>query len=62
MKNLLTYAMAASCLVTFVSVAQARFAYDGSRDLLFVTQRGPCDPTYSFPSTSLTASSRIPTS
>lgn len=43
MKNLLTFAIAASCLVAFVSVAQARSAYDG-----FVTQRGACDPTYNF--------------
>ena len=48
MKNLLTYAIAASCLVAFLSVAQARSAYDGSWDLLFVTQRGGCDPTYNF--------------
>jgi hypothetical protein len=48
MKNLLTYAIAAGCLVAFVSVAQARSAYDGSWDLLFVTQRGACDPTYNF--------------
>ena len=48
MKNLLTYAIAASCLVAFVSVAQARSAYDRSWDLLFVTQRGACDPTYNF--------------
>jgi hypothetical protein len=48
MKNLLKYATAASCLVAFVSVAQARSAYDGSWDLLFVTQRGACDPTYNF--------------
>jgi hypothetical protein len=48
MKNLLTYATAASCLVTFVSVAQARSAYDGSWNLLFVTQRGACDPIYNF--------------
>ena len=48
MKNLLRYAMAASCLVAFMSVAQARAAYDGSWDLLFVTQRGACDPTYNF--------------
>jgi hypothetical protein len=48
MKNLLTFAIAASCLVAFVSVAQARSAYDGSWDLLFVTQRGACDPTYKF--------------
>ena len=43
MKNLLTFAIAASCLVAFVSVAQAHSAYDG-----FVTQRGACDPTYNF--------------
>jgi hypothetical protein len=48
MKKLLTSAIAASCLVAFVSVAQARSAYDGSWDLLFVTQRGACDPTYNF--------------
>jgi hypothetical protein len=28
--------------------AQARSAYDGSWDLLFVTQRGACDPSYNF--------------
>lgn len=48
MKRLLTYTMAASSLVAFVSAAQARSAYDGSWDLLFVTQRGACDPTYNF--------------
>src|ERR1700749_4724544 len=48
MKTLLTFAIAASCLVAFVSVAQARSTYDGSWDLLFVTQRGACDPTYNF--------------
>ena len=48
MKNLFTSAIAASCLVAFVPVAQARSAYDGSWDLRFVTQRGPCDPTYDF--------------
>jgi hypothetical protein len=48
MKNLFTFAIAASCLAAFVSVAQAGSAYDGSWDLLFVTQRGACDPTYNF--------------
>ena len=48
MKNRLTYAIAASWLVAFVSVAEARSAYDGSWDLIFVTQRGACDPTYNF--------------
>jgi hypothetical protein len=48
LKKLLTYAMAAGCLVAFVSVAQARSAYDGSWILIFVTQRGACDATYNF--------------
>jgi hypothetical protein len=48
MKNLFKSAIAAGCLVAFVSVAQARSAYDGSWDLVFVTQRGACDPTYNF--------------
>jgi hypothetical protein len=48
MKKLLTYATAASCLVAFISAAQARPSYDGSWDLSFVTQRGACDPTYNF--------------
>ena len=48
MKNLATFAVAVSCLVAFVSVAQARSAYDGSWDLQFVTQRGACDATYNF--------------
>jgi hypothetical protein len=48
MKKLLTYATAASCLVAFISSAQASPSYDGSWDLSFVTQRGACDPTYNF--------------
>jgi len=48
MRNLLTYAIAASCVVALVSIAQARSPYDGSWDLLFVTQRGACDPTDNF--------------
>jgi hypothetical protein len=48
MKSLLTYAIAASCLAVFGSVVQARSVYDGSWDLLFVTRKGPCDPTYNF--------------
>jgi hypothetical protein len=48
MKRLLTCATAAGCLVAFVSVAQARSAYDGPWDLIFVTQRGACDATYNF--------------
>jgi len=48
MKNPLLYLTNAISLVTLTSVAQARSAYDGSWDLLFVTQRGACDPTYNF--------------
>src|SRR6516164_2374901 len=48
MKTLLTYAAAASCLVALASAAEARSAYDGSWDLVFVTQRGTCDATYNF--------------
>ena len=38
----------ASSLVGLASVAEARSLYDGSWDLLFVTQRGTCDPNYNF--------------
>jgi hypothetical protein len=48
MKNPLLCMTAAVSLVALTSVAQARSAYDGSWDLLFVTQRGACDPTYNF--------------
>jgi len=48
MKNPLLYVTATVCLVALTSVAQARSSYDGSWDLLFVTQRGACDPTYNF--------------
>lgn len=48
MKTPLLHLTVAISLVALTSVAQARSAYDGSWDLLFVTQRGACDPTYSF--------------
>jgi hypothetical protein len=48
MKNPLLCLTAAVSLVALTSVAQARSAYDGSWDLLFVTQRGACDPAYNF--------------
>ena len=48
MKNPLLCLTAAVSLVALTSVAQARSAYDGSWDLLFVTQRGACDPTDNF--------------
>jgi hypothetical protein len=47
MKKLLFFATLAGCLV-LISGAEARSAYDGSWDLIFVTQRGACDPTYNF--------------
>ena len=49
MVNPLLCVTAAVSLVALTSVAQARSAYDGSVGaLLFVTQRGACDPTYNF--------------
>lgn len=48
MKRLLTCVAAVGCCVAFVSVAEAGSAYDGSWDLIFVTQRGACDATYNF--------------
>ena len=47
MKRLLFCATIAGSLA-LTSIAQARSAYDGSWDLVFVTQRGACDPTYNF--------------
>ena len=40
--------LAAVSFVALTALAQARSAYDGSWDLVFVTQRGACDPTYNF--------------
>jgi hypothetical protein len=48
MKTPLLCMIAAVCLVTPVSLAHARSAYDGSWDLNFVTQKGTCDPSYNF--------------
>jgi hypothetical protein len=48
MTNPLLCVTVAVSLIALTSVAQARSAYDGSWDLLFVTQRGACDPTYNF--------------
>src|SRR6201998_4851206 len=47
MKKLLFCATIAGSLAV-TSVAQASSAYDGSWDLVFVTQRGACDPSYNF--------------
>jgi hypothetical protein len=48
MKTPLLWMIATACLVTPASLAHARSAYDGSWDLVFVTQSGACDPSYSF--------------
>ena len=47
MKTLLLSAVTA-CVVASASVAEARSAYDGAWDLVFVTQRGACDQAYNF--------------
>jgi hypothetical protein len=48
MRKLSLWIAATSCFVALTCTAQARSAYDGSWDLVFVTQRGACDPTYNF--------------
>jgi hypothetical protein len=48
MKTPSLWMIAAVCLVPPLSVAHARSAYDGSWDLVFVTQSGACDPSYNF--------------
>jgi hypothetical protein len=40
--------VAVSCFMALASAANARTTFDGSWDLVFVTQRGACDPSYSF--------------
>jgi hypothetical protein len=41
--------VAIGCLMALAPATNARaMTYDGSWDLLFVTQRGACDPSYSF--------------
>jgi hypothetical protein len=39
---------AIACFLAFATDAMAGSAYDGSWNLVFSTQRGPCDPTYNF--------------
>jgi hypothetical protein len=48
MKRLLFSVAIAGFLVALTSIAQARTPYDGSWDLVFVTQRGACDASYNF--------------
>jgi hypothetical protein len=48
MKTPSLWMIAAACLVAPASLAHAHSAYDGSWDLVFVTQKGTCDPAYNF--------------
>lgn len=48
MIKLLIAAATASGLVGLTSIAEARSVYDGSWDLIFMTQQGTCDPAYNF--------------
>jgi len=48
MRKLLISATIAGCFAAPTSAAEARSLYDGSWNLVFVTQRGGCDPTYDF--------------
>jgi hypothetical protein len=48
MTKLPTCVAIASCLIGITSIAEARSSYDGSWELLFVTQQGTCDPSYNF--------------
>jgi hypothetical protein len=47
MKPLIS-ATIAGCLAALANTAEARSLYDGSWDLVFVTQRGACDSAYNF--------------
>ena len=48
MKTPSLWMIAAACFIAPASVAHARSAYDGSWDLVFVTQTGACDSAYNF--------------
>ena len=48
MKTSSLWMIAAACFIAPASVAHARSAYDGSWDLVFVTQKGTCDASYNF--------------
>jgi hypothetical protein len=48
MKKSSLYLAVVAGLLGFASAAHARAVYDGSWDLVFVTQRGACDSTYNF--------------
>jgi hypothetical protein len=46
-KGLIASLVCCGCL-TLGTAAEARTSYDGAWNLVFVTQRGSCDPTYTF--------------
>ena len=46
-KRLIANVICCACL-TLATAAEARTSYDGPWNLVFVTQRGSCDPTYNF--------------
>jgi hypothetical protein len=48
MKHATASVLAATLLIAAFSAANARSIYDGRWSLLFVTQRGACDPAYNF--------------
>ncbi|WP_225716031.1 hypothetical protein [Bradyrhizobium semiaridum] len=48
MKRLLLCVITAAGLAAFGGSANARSAFDGSWDLVFVTRSGDCDPSYNF--------------
>ena len=48
MKMASLWIAAAGCSIVWASAVDARSAYDGSWDLVFVTQQGACDPSYNF--------------
>lgn len=48
MKRLSLWVVATSCFAAMACTAHARSAYDGPWNLVFVTQRGACDPAYNF--------------
>jgi hypothetical protein len=48
MKKSSLWMVAIGCLMAAASTAHAESAYDGSWELVFVTQHGPCDQSYNF--------------
>ena len=46
-KRLIANVIGCACVI-LATAAEARSSYDGPWNLVFVTQRGSCDPTYNF--------------